>query len=54
MKLIQNVVEKLTPPAGKADHIEWDAALPGFGLRSRRRVEDLTWHSTRLARRPGV
>ena len=35
MKLTQNVVEKLTPPAGKADHIEWDAALPGFGLRVR-------------------
>ena len=35
MKLTQNVVEKLTPPAGKADHIEWDAALPGFGLRLR-------------------
>jgi integrase len=35
MKLTQSVVEKLTPPAGKADFIAWDAALPGFGLRVR-------------------
>jgi integrase len=28
-------VEKLTLPAGKTDHIEWDPELPGFGVRLR-------------------
>ena len=28
-------VAKLTLPDGKADHIEWDPELPGFGVRLR-------------------
>jgi integrase len=28
-------VEKLSLPAGKTDHIEWDPELPGFGVRLR-------------------
>jgi integrase len=28
-------VAALTPPPGKTDHIEWDAALPSFGIRFR-------------------
>jgi integrase len=35
MKLTQRLLSSLSPPAGKADHIEWDDALPGFGLRLR-------------------
>ena len=35
MKLTQNVVDKFTPPAGKADFIAWDDANPGFGVRVR-------------------
>jgi len=35
MKLSQAVINRITLPAGKQDHIEWDEALPGFGLRVR-------------------
>jgi hypothetical protein len=28
-------VQKLSLPAGKTDHIEWDPELPGFGVRLR-------------------
>jgi integrase len=35
MKLTTATVTALTPPAGKTDHIEWDADLPGFGVRLR-------------------
>lgn len=35
MKLTTNGVAALTLPAGKADHIEWDETLPGFGVRLR-------------------
>jgi integrase len=35
MKLTTNSVTALTLPSGKADHIEWDDALPGFGVRLR-------------------
>jgi integrase len=35
MKLTVDTVAALTMPAGKADHIEWDPSLPGFGVRLR-------------------
>jgi Phage integrase family/Arm DNA-binding domain len=35
VKLTTNVVAALTMPAGKADHVEWDSDLPGFGVRLR-------------------
>ena len=35
MKLTQRNVAKLRLPSGKTDHIEWDDALPGFGVRLR-------------------
>lgn len=35
MKLTQANVQKLKLPAGKSEHIAWDDALPGFGLRLR-------------------
>lgn len=35
MNLKQSNIDKITLPAGKTDHIEWDENLPGFGLRVR-------------------
>jgi integrase len=35
MQLTKNAVAALTRPTGKTDHIEWDDALPGFGVRLR-------------------
>ena len=35
MKLTQANAAKVKLPGGKSDHIEWDDALPGFGLRTR-------------------
>jgi hypothetical protein len=35
MRLTKNSVAALRPPVGKADHIEWDDELPGFGVRLR-------------------
>jgi integrase len=35
MKLTASNVRTATAPEGKSDHIEWDSALPGFGLRLR-------------------
>jgi integrase len=35
MKLTTESVAALRAPAGKADHIEWDDSLPGFGVRLR-------------------
>jgi integrase len=35
MKLTTSEIAKLTLPEGKADHIEWDDSLPGFGIRLR-------------------
>jgi integrase len=35
MKLTSTTVRTATLPPGKTDHIEWDSALPGFGLRIR-------------------
>jgi integrase len=35
MKLTQTSVAKFKMPAGKSEHIEWDEAMPGFGLRCR-------------------
>jgi integrase len=35
MKFTVKTVERLQLPAGKADHIEWDDDLPGFGIRLR-------------------
>ena len=35
MKLTKDSVAGLAMPAGKTDHIEWDDALPGFGVRLR-------------------
>lgn len=35
MKLTQRTLETLELPAGKADHIEFDDAVPGFGVRIR-------------------
>ena len=35
MKLTKDTVAALVRPAGKADHIEWDDELPGFGVRMR-------------------
>jgi len=29
------MLKKLSLPAGKTDHIEWDPELPGFGVRLR-------------------
>ena len=33
MKLTASNVRTIAAPGGKSDHIEWDSALPGFGLR---------------------
>jgi hypothetical protein len=33
MRLSSQSVSALTMPAGKPYHIEWDEALPGFGVR---------------------
>jgi hypothetical protein len=35
-KLTADIVKALALPAGKTDHIEWDAELRGFGIRLRR------------------
>src|SRR5262245_4767858 len=35
MKLTTAAVAALAMPPGKSDHIEWDADLPGFGIRIR-------------------
>jgi integrase len=35
MKLTAQSIRTITAPDGKADHIEWDDAMPGFGLRLR-------------------
>jgi integrase len=35
MKLTRDTISALALPAGKADHIEWDDTLPGFGIRLR-------------------
>jgi integrase len=35
MKLTAAIVTALTMPAGKTDHIEWDDAMPSFGVRLR-------------------
>src|ERR1041384_4060330 len=35
MKLTQATLPKIKLPAGKSEHIEWDADLAGFGLRIR-------------------
>jgi hypothetical protein len=35
MKFTKDAVSALALPAGKDDHIEWDDALPGFGVRMR-------------------
>lgn len=35
MKLIKDAVAALALPAGKAEHFEWDDAMPGFGVRLR-------------------
>ncbi len=35
MRLTKDGVTALVLPAGKTDHIEWDEALPGFGVRLR-------------------
>jgi integrase len=35
MKLTNETISALQMPAGKADHIEWDDSLPGFGVRMR-------------------
>jgi integrase len=35
MKMTTDSVAALRMPAGKADHIEWDSSLPGFGVRLR-------------------
>jgi integrase len=36
MKLTQQTLAALTLPAGKAEYVEWDDALPGFGVRLRK------------------
>src|ERR1035437_5562045 len=33
MKFTQASVTAFKPPAGKPDHMEWDEAIPGFGIR---------------------
>ncbi|MGC1957998.1 MAG: integrase, partial [Pseudolabrys sp.] len=35
MKLTQATVARLEMPSGKSDHIEFDEAMPGFGVRIR-------------------
>jgi len=35
MKLTRTAITKYRMPADKAEHIEWDEAMPGFGLRCR-------------------
>ncbi len=39
MKFTKEALAALTLPPGKADHIEWDEALPGFGVRLRGRTK---------------
>jgi integrase len=36
MKLTKHSVAELVLPPGKTEHVEWDDALPGFGLRLRK------------------
>lgn len=36
MKLTQQTLAALTLPVGKTEHVEWDDALPGFGVRLRK------------------
>jgi integrase len=42
MKFTQQSLAALTLPAGKSEHIEWDDALPGFGVRVRKSKRGLT------------
>src|SRR4249919_2263805 len=35
MKLTQTAIAKFKMPKAKGEHIEWDEAMPGFGLRCR-------------------
>jgi integrase len=42
MKLTMESVAALQMPVGKVDHIEWDAGLPGFGVRLRGKTKSWT------------
>jgi hypothetical protein len=42
MKLTQQNLAALTLPAGKTEHIEWDDAMPGLGVRLRETKNGLT------------
>jgi hypothetical protein len=35
MKLTEKTIRGLALPDGKSDHLFWDEAIPGFGLRLR-------------------
>jgi integrase len=42
VKLTDKIVERLELPAGKDEHIEWDADLPSHGVRLRRNAKHVT------------
>jgi hypothetical protein len=44
MKLTQTAIAKFKMPKDKREHIEWDEAMPGFGLRCR--AGDVREHRT--------
>ena len=53
MKFTQQNLAALTLPAGKTEHIEWDDAMPGLGIRLRKTKHGLT-KSFRIQYRVGA
>jgi hypothetical protein len=53
MKFTQQSLTALTLPAGKTEHIEWDDAMPGLGIRLRETKHGLT-KSFRIQYRVGA
>ena len=53
MKFTQQSLTALTLPAGKTEHIEWDDAMPGLGIRLRKTKHGLA-KSFRIQYRVGA
>src|SRR5262245_15078698 len=54
MKLTKDTIAKLTLPAGKNEHVIWDADIPGFGVRLRAHGATYFFRYRQGARQPRV